>query len=144
MKWVCLVAALPVLASSCLTQVAAPLPADPPVVEVTMQEYSFSHPKIVPNGRVVFRVRNAGRTFHRMILVPLPKDFPPILQQIQGEERRFIDPRAGIPDLQPGQEDAFAVDLARGRYGLICLAQDPDGQTHARKGMASELTAPSG
>lgn len=119
---------------------AAPLPKAPPVVPVTMTEYDFALERLVPSGRVVFRVRNAGRLHHRVTLVALPEDLPPIDVQLQGTERRYIQPFAGMPERAPGTTSSFAVDLEPGtRYAFICFTVDRDNVNHAEKGMATEF-----
>lgn len=116
-----------------------PLFSGPPVLTVTLDEMSFGHSPNAPRGRVRMRMENVGRIDHRLVLAPLPEDFPPITQQLSGEERRPITPIAGIPDRAPGETGQFAVDLVPGRYALICFYVDPDGKSHADKGMASEF-----
>lgn len=118
-----------------------PLPPAPPVVDVVMREYSFSHLPGVKAGRVVFRFTNAGTQPHSAVLVALPEDVPPIDEQLRSDERRAVATYARIPDRPPGSHDTFAVDLAPGRYALICFTDGADGVTHALKGMSSEIRA---
>lgn len=119
---------------------ASELPQSPPTIEVTMRENSFDYDGPVPEGRVVFRVRNAGRVDHRLTLMPLPEDTPPILEQITGPERRVGARFAGIPTRPPGTTGMFAVDLLPGtRYAMVCYVVDRDGTSHAHKGMVSEF-----
>jgi len=103
-----------------------------------MDEYRFDHGPI-PRGRVVFHVVNRGHVAHRMSVVPLPEDLPPIEVQLHGDDRRALSTLAAVPDTQPGDSAEVAVDLGPGRYALICFITDPDGQSHALKGMASEF-----
>lgn len=94
---------------------------------------------------MIFRIRNVGSIPHRLAVVPLPEDFPPIQEQLRGSERRFIDPIAGIYQRLPGSTGTFAVDLAPGRrYAMICFVVDPDDKSHAVKGMTSEFRAGEG
>lgn len=118
---------------------ATPLPPRPPHVDVAMDEMSFDHPDTLPAGRIVLEIENVGDLEHRLILIRLPDDFPPIQEQIRGDERRRVAPLAGIPDLPPGAHKRLAADLEPGRYALVCMHEDPDGVTHAEKGMASEF-----
>lgn len=107
-----------------------------------MDEYRFEHDLPVPAGRVIFRIRNVGSITHRLAVVPLPEDFPPIQEQLLGTERRFIGPVAGIYERRPGSTGTFAVDLAPGqRYAMICFVVDLDEKSHAVKGMTSEFRA---
>jgi hypothetical protein len=126
------------VAGSCAAASDAPLPPSPPVAVVTMREYSFEHAPI-PRGRVIFRVRNVGRQAHRLSLLPLPQDFPPILKQLRGAERRSVTTAAAIPDTLPGQSGTFSFDVVPGRYAIVCFLVEPDGTSHALKGMATEF-----
>lgn len=138
-----LVAAV-LLATSCTsgTGSKAPLFAGSPVVDVNMREFAFDYPKDIPAGQVVFRVHNTGHTVHRLAMLPLPEDLPPIDVQLRGTERRAISPFAGIYDRAPGQDGTFAAYLVPGRrYAFVCFVTDQDG-SHALKGMASEFRAP--
>ncbi len=137
--------AVAVLLASCQSSppsaVDAPLPTGAPVVDVTMTDFAFQLRRPVPAGRVVFRVRNAGRVVHRLSMLPLSEDVPPIEQQLRGTHRRAVSPFAGIYDRDPGQHGAFAVDLVRGRrYAFVCFVNGPEG-SHALKGMTVEFRA---
>jgi hypothetical protein len=103
-----------------------------------MREYRFDH-ATVPAGRVVLQVVNRGRLVHRMSLVPLPEELPPIDAQLHGDERRVLSTLAAIADTPPGASGSVAVDLTPGRYAFICFLTDPDGESHALKGMADEF-----
>lgn len=114
-------------------------------VDLEISEYRFDYEQPVPAGRVVFRVVNAGREVHRVSLLELPEDLPPIAEQLRGSERRGIVPFAEIGGLLPGTSNSFAVDLARGqRYGLIDVGASPDGKSYALLGLASEFRAGGG
>lgn len=107
-----------------------------------MTEYRFAFNQEVPAGRVVFTVTNAGRMGHRLALLPLADDVPPIADQLKGNQRRVVQPFAGVPDRRPGQSGAFAADLVAGRrYAFICFLTNPDGKSHARLGMNAEFRA---
>lgn len=103
-----------------------------------MSEYRFEHPATVPSGRVVFEVVNAGRRHHKLALVPLSDDFPPVAEQLKGDNRRVVTPLAGVVPQAPGARTTFAVNLGRQRYGLFCFIVEPDAD-HPRLGMASEV-----
>lgn len=121
----------------------APLVEGPPIVEIRMTDNRFQYPQPVPAGRVVFVVRNAGRVDHRLAMVPLPDDFPPIDEQVRGSVRRTMAPYAGVSTRAPGTRGTFAVDLVPGqRYAMVCFVRDEDGRTHAQKGMTAEFHPP--
>ncbi len=141
-----LVAALAAIGCQGSAGSSAPLPVGAPEVVVTMDEYRFDFSTPIPAGRVVFLVRNRGELPHRLTLVPLAEDLPPLGEQLRGTTRQYIAPFAGIseraPVSQPGDSGMFAVDLVAGRrYGVICFVEDPDGQSHALKGMYAEFRA---
>jgi len=121
------------------------LPPAPPVVEITMQEYSFKVPDGIPAGRVVFRLRNAGEAHHRPALLPLDEELPPLDEQIRGTERATVSPFAGTRTRAPGATGLFAVDLAPDtRYGLVCFVRDDVVGSHALQGMYHEFRTPKG
>lgn len=73
-------------------------------------------------------------------MVILPEDFPSSIEdQLRSSTRRALAPLGVLPKRGPGATGTFAVDLAPGRYGLICFVRDADGQPHALRGMGSEL-----
>lgn len=104
-----------------------------------MTDNLFQNPATVPVGRLVFRITNAGAAEHSVVLVSLPEDVPPIGEQLRSDDRRGVPTFAKVPARPPGSNDTFAVDLPPGRYALVCFVTDPDGVSHAAKGMASEF-----
>jgi uncharacterized cupredoxin-like copper-binding protein len=117
----------------------AALPPLPAALDVSMREYGFDHPPTVPAGRVVFNVTNAGSSVHELILVALPPETLPIAEQLRSESRMGVDTVATLRKRAPGSQTTFAADLAPGRYAFICFVNDPDGVSHADKGMTSEF-----
>lgn len=93
----------------------------------------------IPAGRVVFHRVNRSRLAHDLSLVGMPEDMPPIHDQLKGSDRRIVSGVASLPSHPPGSRDTFAVDLAPGRYGLVCWERDGTGVAHAHMGMAVEL-----
>lgn len=143
-------ALLAALTGGCGYAAAASLPPAPPMATVSMREYRFDFAAAsLHRGRVIFHVVNDGRLVHRMILAPLPDDFPPIQEQLHGDVRRSIQQALEIRNLEPaakgaghGMSEDIAFDLRPGRYAFLCLYVDPDGVSHATKGMASEFRVP--
>jgi len=133
-------AALALLAASCKSgRHEAPLPRHPAVVDVSLREYRFEYKPPASSGRVVFQVQNAGRREHELVLVPLPEGMPSLTQQLHSEQRRAVKPLAFLQPLRPGTRGVFAVDLQRGRYGMVSFVKDAKGVLDATKGMASEF-----
>ena len=105
-----------------------------------MREYAFDYGPTIPSGRVIFRAINAGTLLHRMVVFEMPDELPPIDELLRGSEQRVMVPQAGIPPQFPGASGTFALDLAPGRYAMICtMVSRDDNKTHALKGMASEF-----
>ncbi len=131
------------LLGACTTgpRAAVSLPPSPAVVEVVEQDYGYilNPTGEIPPGRAVFQVSNRSQLAHDLVLVRLPEDLPPILDQLRSAQRRSADPLAQLPPHPPGSDDAFAVDLAPGRYALLCFVKDETGEPHALKGMAVEF-----
>lgn len=113
-----------------------------PEIDIVMQDGAIDIHGPVPAGRVVFRVHNAGSMRHRVTLIPLPDDLPPLDEQLRGEERRSVTPLAGTNTHPPGEGTAFAIDLESGqRYGVVCFEEHDDGTVHAREGENAEFRA---
>lgn len=117
------------------------LPAGPAIVDVVEHDYSYTLGRQgqLPAGRTVFRISNRSALDHDLSLVAVPEDVPPILDQLRSADRRAVATLARLPSRPRGTRDAFAVELTPGRYALLCFENDPDGQTHALKGMAVEF-----
>lgn len=132
------------VATSCTSESSSDtyLPPSPPVIEVTMREYSFTHEQAVPGGQVVFRVHNAGTEDHELLLALLPEDLPPIDEQLRGPTRRGLGTVARMLTHPPGSTGTFAVFLEPGRYAMICFLRDAKGVPNALKGMSSEFRVP--
>ncbi len=116
-------------------------PAPPPgprYLDVAMSEFRFNVSGALRSGRTVITVRNVGQLQHEFILEELPADFPPFDQQIHSTQRRSL-PTLALARRDPGGSRTFAVDLKPGRYAIVCFIHDPDGLTHALKGMDAEL-----
>lgn len=132
--------AVAVALGSCQASAEKAVPAGPPVVTVTMTEFSYHYDRTIPSGRVIFRMVNAGHLVHEPNLFPLSDDVPPIDQQVRGDTRQAVAPFAGVVARQPGQVGSFAVDVEPGqRYAFVCFARTPDNQSHAKLGMAIEF-----
>ena len=133
--------AVAVLTASCATPAGeAPLPGPPSVLDVTMRDYRFDHRTSVPRGWIVIRARNVGRHRHDLTLVGLPEGSPRAADLFRGDTPRSFATIADLHDLLPGSGDAFAVDLASGRYAMLCFVKGRRGVVHAEgKGMISEF-----
>lgn len=132
--------ALAALGAGCVKPNAeSVLPPRPAEFQIDMNDYRFDHAALAPAGRVVVRARNVDSKTHSMSLISLPEDYPPLDEQLHGEERRPAAIMARLPERPPGAADSFAVELQPGRYGLVCNVRDRDGVPHSLKGMNSEF-----
>lgn len=144
---VAMVSAAAVVVAACSADGSGrPVPRIPhAVVDVTMREYGFDYKQPVPDGRVVFRVVNNGTQIHRLTMIELPEELPPIGEQLRGRRRRNVSPFAGLPGMRPGERNSFAVDLVRGRrYGMIDPTGDSGGRSNALLGLNTEFRAGGG
>ncbi|HEX6595861.1 MAG TPA: hypothetical protein VF045_02935 [Acidimicrobiales bacterium] len=139
---VVLVVALASAAAGCAAgerTAAEPLPPTPARVQITMHDYRFEMAGEIPRGRVVVEVTNQGTVNHALTLISLPDGFPPLDEQLRGDERRGAASVARVPARPPGEGSKFALDAQPGRYGLVCFVADADGLTHGQKGMNFEF-----
>jgi hypothetical protein len=105
-----------------------------------MTDYRFVFDRRVSGDETLFRIRNVGHLAHQLKLFILPDDLPPLDAQLHGADRRILQPVVSLPVAPSGKAQEFVYDLAPGqRYGYICLLADPDGVSHALKGMNAEL-----
>ena len=127
-----------VMATACSAKGAA-LPPSPTTVSEVMTEYRIDGVPRVPRGRVVFQVRNAGKVLHRLVLVTIRPEAPPMSELVKGPPGNFPVTIAETPSYRPGVAAGLAVDLSPGRYGFLCIIVDDDRILHYQKGMASEF-----
>ena len=120
---------------------ARPLPhAD---LTLTLRDYSFELSRPPTHGRQRILVRNAGTQAHEVILSRLAPgkhsgDFIRWMNTQQGPPP--VVPSGGTTDLPPGGAMTIDVDLAPGRYSLVCRVRDArDGRPHDEHGMHTDL-----
>jgi hypothetical protein len=125
------------------TVVGPPNRAAMPRADVTVElsEFKFGMPDTLAAGRHVIEVRNVGTQTHMALLWRLN---PRV--SLDSAMRWIADPAprtdrpitiiGGVSDLSPGQRVHMLVDLAPGRYMLICLDEDVhDHKPHFMHGM---------
>jgi hypothetical protein len=116
------------------------LPPSAPTVQVEIDDTDVRHPKPVPAGRVVFRIRNRGQEPHQLTLLQLSEDSPPIEQRLDQEGGPAPAYVAQVPGTAPGGTGMFAAELKEGRrYALVDLSRASDGTLRGRRGVASEF-----
>jgi uncharacterized cupredoxin-like copper-binding protein len=128
-----------------LTVLPAPDAAGAPRADITMslRDYSFVLSGTAAPGRRVIEVRNDGAQTHEVELVQLApgKSVHDVLAWVEkpaGPPPGL--PLGGVSPLSRGGVASFEVDLAPGRYGLICFLPDTkDGKAHHEHGMIQEF-----
>jgi len=124
---------------------ASATPAGPTSVDVTLQEWAIApSTTTLQAGKVTFNAKNMGPTDeHEMVVI---RSDLPLLGLPTGSDGKVDEEGAGltalgeVAELAVGASGSVTVDLAAGRYLLICNIVDADGDAHYGKGMASELT----
>ncbi|HET6578722.1 MAG TPA: hypothetical protein VFG66_10380 [Gemmatimonadales bacterium] len=120
---------------------AAPLP--PPDLTVTLRDYGFVFSRPPARGRHLIAVTNAGSQTHEFILSRLApgktvEDFIAWMNTPHGPPP--VRPAGGTTNLAPGSTMEIRVDLAPGRYSVVCRVRDArDGRTHDLHGMRTEF-----
>ncbi len=138
LRWVALLAPVALAVSCAQAKRPAYLPPSPPVVDIAMREFAYDYRPPPHAGQMVLRLHNVGKQQHELFFTALPDDMPPLDEQLHGPVRR---PLLAIADVrvEPGATDSIAVNLAPGRYGILCLISGPDGVPNSLKGMNSEF-----
>jgi hypothetical protein len=120
--------------------------ATEPEAEVVMKlvDYDFELSKPIPAGRHTIRIENAGPQEHEVVIVKLDSgkeamDFAKWGEKLVGKPPGTL--HGGVSGIMPGDKAFVEVDLAPGKYGLICFVPDSkDGKMHAHHGMAKTVT----
>ena len=120
-------------------------PAGPTAVAVTLQEWAIAPATTtIAAGKVTFNAKNVGPTDqHEMVVL---KTDLPLLGLPTGSDGKVDEEGAGltsmgeISELATGTTGSVTLDLAAGRYLLICNIVEADGTAHYGKGMVTEIT----
>lgn len=115
-----------------------------PVVEISGTDYAFEAPERVAAGWTVFRFTNRGKEPHHASLLRLEGEVT--AEEIRksygagGPMPAGVVAAGGPNGVMPGGTTTALVELAPGRYVLICFIPSPDGKPHFTKGMIRPLT----
>jgi hypothetical protein len=120
---------------------SAVLPRADAAITLTDYAFSISHP--LAAGRHVIRVSNLAMQPHEVLFVRLNRgqsitDLPAWVEHRNGPPPGV--PVGGMTPLSVGGEANTIVDLAPGRYGLICFLPAGDSKPHFAHGMMREIT----
>lgn len=136
----CLASLLPAAAGA--STVTAP--ARPHQVTITAHDYAFDAPDTLPAGLTTITLRNRGHELHHVQLVRLEggHTLPDFLGGLKagGPPPEWAHLVGGPNTPVPGADAAATLDLAPGRYALVCFIPSADGAPHVMKGMSRELT----
>jgi uncharacterized cupredoxin-like copper-binding protein len=123
-----------------------------PVVTVRASEFAFAAPKSIVAGQTTFRLVNDGKELHHVTILKLEQG-----KTMQDLQAALKDPSAAPPAwlvavggpnaAAPGATIEATLDLAAGKYVLLCMIPSPGEQMpHAAKGMMLPIsvTAPAG
>jgi uncharacterized cupredoxin-like copper-binding protein len=115
-------------------------------VTLDMFDFGFSLSQPLAAGRQLVRTVNSGEQPHEVFLARLApgKDVSDFLASFAPDvppEAHDWQAAGGISVIEPGDDGYFFVDLAPGRYLLICFAPDHhSGAPHFVSGMAEVIT----
>jgi hypothetical protein len=133
------------------TDSASPAPAETKsktnTVELRGGEYSYLVPETVPGGWTTLAFENTGTEPHEFALAKLAAgktmaDVEAYLADPAAQQQpppAWVEIRAGIPTLDPGEEAALGQELEPGRYVLLCFLPDPEGMPHVVRGMVRDF-----
>lgn len=111
-------------------------------VALTLTDYKIAEsPESTPAGKITFKATNNGSFVHEVLIVKadspaaLPLDSEGIV-----DEDALGDAIAGeISDINPGKVKSETLDLAAGKYVLLCNRVDGT-MSHFKEGMVTTFT----
>ena len=116
-----------------------------PVVEVTLDDYSFTMPDTLPAGAVRIVATNVGAEDHEMILARVVDgatvaDVAAASEESDRAAIALLDFFGGPTEVRPGATETVEVELPAGTYLALCLIPSSDGTPHLELGMVKVLT----
>jgi uncharacterized cupredoxin-like copper-binding protein len=116
----------------------------PAAVDVKLQEWAVvPAPASVPAGSVAFTVKNSGpNDVHEMVVVKTDLDPGALPAQADGsidEAGAGVTAIGEVEDVEVGGTKTLTVDLAPGKYVLLCNIVDGD-EVHYKLGMRAAFT----
>lgn len=115
-------------------------------VKVTLQEWSVQRDKVeLPAGSITFEVNNAGPDdIHEFVVIRTeldPGSLPTDSTGAVDEGGEGMEVMGEIEDLAVGASDTLTLDLAAGKYALICNIYSADeNEAHYHEGMRTDFT----
>jgi hypothetical protein len=132
---------LVVVALGCRTRAPGP----PNTITITASDSSFAAPDSVPAGLTTLHFVSAGQQLHQAALLRIAygKSFNDFLAAIKqpGPPPSWVSVAGGVDPPRAGGSADVTIELAPGRYALLCFVPGPDGAPHLVHGMYRELIA---
>lgn len=118
--------------------------ARPNVVTVVTREFAFDMPDSLPAGLTTFRLRNAGRQPHHLMLYRLDagRQLPDVHAALSagGAHPPWMQAVGGPNAVVGDRESVGTLLLLPGRYVAFCHVKSPDNVLHFEKGMMKLIT----
>ena len=116
-------------------------------IRMTLHDYAFDLPAVIPAGRHTIRVENAAAQPHEAVLGKLVagKTIADLMQWMKTREGAMPGEEVGgTVGLSTGEVNFVNVDLTPGEYVLLCFVPDAkDGKSHLSHGMIRQFTVSS-
>lgn len=140
---------------------ATPAPMAAPEVDLTVElfEMAFTLPESVSAGSQLWEVKNAGTTFHEMVIMPVPDGVTvsDVIAVLEADESGapppaevgpawagwVYEPVDGVGVLSAGGTVWAQFDLEPGTYAAVCFVPGPSGP-HFMLGMIQIFTVADG
>jgi uncharacterized cupredoxin-like copper-binding protein len=108
-----------------------------PVVNVALKEFTISpSPASASAGAVNFKATNGGTVAHELVVLKTDKDPKSLPTKADGGIDEAASNSVGeVSDLEPGKSGSTTLNLAAGRYVLVCNLPG-----HYAAGMATAFT----
>ena len=116
-----------------------------PIVEVTLDDYSFTMPDTLPAGAVRIEATNVGAedhevSFARVIDGATVADVVAAAEESDSAADVLLDFHGGPTSVRPGATETVEVDLPAGTYLVLDFIPSPDGTPHIDLGMFKVVT----
>ena len=113
-------------------------------VNIRLSDYKFTLSKPMAAGHHVIRVTNDAAQPHEVLFVKLPpgQTAAKVAEWVEAGQKGAPPamPIGGSSPLAKGRSTTLSVDLAPGRYGMICFLPDAkDGKPHSVHGMTTQF-----
>ncbi len=116
----------------------------PHIVTVVTHDFAFEMPDAIPAGVTTFRLRNAGREPHHLMLYRLEpgRGLADVLAALRagGAHPRWMHAAGGPNAVVGAGESVGTVRLGPGSYVAFCHVKSPDNILHFEKGMLKLIT----